>query len=34
MVEKFDSATVDLITGKKSPEQVASFLDNEWAKSS
>jgi len=34
MVEKFDSATVDLITGKKSPDAVASFLDQEWEKSS
>jgi multiple sugar transport system substrate-binding protein len=34
MVEKFDSATVDLITGRKSPDAVASFLDQEWEKSS
>jgi ABC-type glycerol-3-phosphate transport system substrate-binding protein len=34
IVEKFDSATVDLITGRKSPDAVASFLDQEWEKSS
>jgi ABC-type glycerol-3-phosphate transport system substrate-binding protein len=33
VVEKWDSSAVDLITGKKTPDQVAKFLDTEWEKS-
>ncbi len=34
VVEKWDSSAVDLITGKKTPDQVSAFLDSEWDKSS
>jgi ABC-type glycerol-3-phosphate transport system substrate-binding protein len=34
VVEKWDSGAQDLVTGKKSPEDVAKYLDGEWAKSS
>jgi multiple sugar transport system substrate-binding protein len=34
VVEKWDSSAVDLITGKKTPAQVAAFLDSEWDRSS
>jgi len=29
---KWDSSAVDLVTGKKTPDQVCAFLDAEWAK--
>ncbi len=34
VLEKWDSAAVDLITGKKTASQVGAFLDAEWDKSS
>ncbi|MFI0444008.1 ABC transporter substrate-binding protein [Actinomadura sp. 6N118] len=34
VVEKWDSAAQDLVTGRRTPEQVARFLDGEWAKGS
>lgn len=34
VVEKYDSSAVDLVTGKKSVDQVCSFLDTEWEKAS
>jgi ABC-type glycerol-3-phosphate transport system substrate-binding protein len=30
MVEKWDSSSVDLVTGNKSVDQVCAFLDSEW----
>jgi multiple sugar transport system substrate-binding protein len=32
MGAKIDSSIVDIITGKKTPDQVCAFLDAEWAK--
>jgi ABC-type glycerol-3-phosphate transport system substrate-binding protein len=32
VVEKWDSSAADLVTGKKAPDQVAQFLDDEWQK--
>lgn len=32
--EKWDAGMVDLVTGQKSPAEVASFLDTEWEKAS
>jgi multiple sugar transport system substrate-binding protein len=34
VVPKWDAAMQDLVTGRKSPEQVAAFLDQEWQKES
>ena len=34
MTAKWDSSAVDLVTGKKTPQQVCAFLDAEWAKAS
>ncbi|GAA2431349.1 extracellular solute-binding protein [Actinomadura vinacea] len=34
VVDKWDAAAQDLVTGRKSPRQVAEFLENEWAKAS
>jgi raffinose/stachyose/melibiose transport system substrate-binding protein len=31
---KWDSSAVDLITGKRTPDQVCAFLDSEWEKAS
>jgi multiple sugar transport system substrate-binding protein len=31
---KWDSSAVDLITGRKTPDQVCAFLDSEWQKAS
>jgi multiple sugar transport system substrate-binding protein len=31
---KWDSSAVDLVTGKKTADQVCSFLDSEWEKAS
>ena len=33
VVEKWDSSAADLITGRKTPDQVAQLLDTEWEKS-
>jgi ABC-type glycerol-3-phosphate transport system substrate-binding protein len=33
VVEKWDSSMADLVTGKKTPDQVCKFLDSEWEKS-
>ncbi|NUT36825.1 MAG: extracellular solute-binding protein [Hamadaea sp.] len=32
LTAKWDSSAVDLVTGKKTPQQVCAFLDAEWAK--
>jgi ABC-type glycerol-3-phosphate transport system substrate-binding protein len=32
VVEKWDAAAADLVTGRKTPEQVGRFLDAEWEK--
>ena len=32
MGAKIDSSVVDLITGRKTVDQVCQFLDDEWAK--
>jgi multiple sugar transport system substrate-binding protein len=34
VVPKWDAAMQDLVTGRKTPEQVAAFLDQEWQKES
>jgi multiple sugar transport system substrate-binding protein len=34
MTAKWDSSAVDLVTGKKTPQQVCAFLDAEWTKAS
>lgn len=34
VVEKWDAAAADLVTGAKSPDDVAAFLDTEWEKAS